>query len=201
MACYSPVTGYRAKQPNPITKKRSVVFNTRDGVQDETVTFACGQCIGCRLERSRQWAIRCVHEASQHERNCFVTLTYDDKHLPADRSLKLRHFQNFMKKLRKKYGAGIRFFHCGEYGEKFRRPHYHALIFNHDFDDKILWSKNRGSPLYISESLDSLWEFGFATIGDVTFESAAYVARYITKKVNGELAKKKIPMVLHTMSS
>jgi len=188
MPCFRPLKGYKARDVNPSTGKRSIVFSPRDGYHDLPVTLPCGQCIGCRLERSRQWAIRCSHEASLHEKNCFITLTYDDKHLPHDSSLNVKHFQDFMKRLRFHNGPDIRFFHCGEYGEKFKRPHYHACIFNFDFEDKKLWSNRRDVKLYTSEKLAELWPMGFSTIGDVTFESAAYVARYITKKVTGDLA-------------
>lgn len=138
--------------------------------------------------RSREWAIRCIHEASLHERNCFVTLTYADEHLPEGRSLHKPDFQKFMKRLRKANGAGIRFYYCGEYGSQYGRPHYHAILFNFDFCDKKLWRVQREVPLYTSEHLQELWPFGFSTIGSVTFESAAYVARYIMKKVNGAAA-------------
>jgi len=91
-----------------------------------------------------------------------------------------------MKRLRKKVGKSIRFFHCGEYGDDNKRPHYHAIIFGFDFEDKKLWGHNKqGDPLYRSAILETLWTFGFSTIGDVTFESAAYVARYIMKKITG----------------
>jgi hypothetical protein len=93
-----------------------------------------------------------------------------------------------MKRLRKRYGPNIRYFHCGEYGEKNARPHYHACLFNFDFPDKILWKRTDVSGLYTSASLGRLWPYGFSTIGDVTFESAAYVARYITKKITGRNA-------------
>jgi len=185
MPCFHPLTGYRGRKVNPDTGKRPVVFNPRDGFTDLTVTFPCGQCIGCRLERSRQWAIRCVHEASLYSNNCFITLTYNNDHLPALNSLDLSAFQKFMKRLRKRFGEGIRFFHCGEYGERFQRPHYHACLFNFDFADKQLWSVRNGVRLYTSEALSELWPFGFSTIGDVNFESAAYVARYVTKKITG----------------
>ncbi len=177
-----------------------MVFNHRDSPEGESFELPCGQCVGCRLERSRQWAMRCVHEASLHEENCFLTLTYDDEHLPVrikslgpkarvQNSLILSDYQDFMKRLRKKYGSGIRFFHCGEYGDALGRPHYHAVIFNHDFPDKVLHRVTpQGHRLYTSESLEKLWPNGFALIGDVTFESAAYVARYVMKKVTGEPA-------------
>lgn len=153
------------------------------------VTLPCGQCVGCRLERSRQWAMRCYHEASLFEHNCFITLTFNSQHLPEDMSLDVRDWQLFMKKLRKKYGSGIRFFHCGEYGSHKGRPHYHACLFNFDFPDKKLWQIKNGYPLYRSPSLEELWPYGYSTIGEVTFESAAYVARYIMKKITGEAAE------------
>lgn len=134
--------------------------------------------------------MRCYHEAQLHEENCFLTLTYDDEHLPEDGSLDLRHFQLFMKRFRKRCGEGIRFFHCGEYGSKHRRPHYHAIIFGYDFKDKKFFKMVNDYPLYTSVFLDSIWELGYSTIGDVTFQSAAYVARYVTKKVTGEQAEK-----------
>lgn len=93
-----------------------------------------------------------------------------------------------MKRLRKKHGSGVRYFHCGEYGANNRRPHYHACLFNFDFSDRQLWSVRQGINLYVSADLSELWPFGFSTVGDVTFESAAYVARYITKKVTGAAA-------------
>jgi hypothetical protein len=135
--------------------------------------------------------MRCYHEASMHKQNSFITLTYNPEHLPDDNSLNKRHFQLFMKKLRKQISPKkIRYFHCGEYGEERGRPHYHACLFGHDFEDKKLYKTNNNNKLYISQILQDTWGQGFATTGDVTFESAAYVARYILKKVTGELAEK-----------
>lgn len=185
MPCYHPLQGWRAKRLNE-SGKRPVVFHRREGYSDMEVKLPCGQCIGCRLERSRQWAVRCMHEAQMHASNCFITLTYSDSNLPPNGSLVLRDFQLFMKDLRYRYGSGIRFFHCGEYGERLGRPHYHACLFNFDFPDKYLWKTHNDSRYYRSHILDELWPHGFAMLGDVTFESAAYVARYITKKVTGK---------------
>lgn len=153
------------------------------------VEVGCGQCLGCRLEYSRQWAVRCYHEASLYEDNSYITLTYNDANLPSDGSVSVREAQLFMKRLRKRAGRKVRFFLCGEYGEKSWRPHYHALLFGFDFSDKKLWKYNyHKQPLYTSEFLEDLWPFGFSSIGAVSFQSAAYVARYITKKVYGEAA-------------
>lgn len=134
------------------------------------------------------------------EYNCFITLTFSDENLPADGSLNKQDFRNFMKRLRKAHrgkqaiGFGnrrrspIRYFHCGEYGTQLGRPHHHACIFNFDFEDKYLWSERDGVKLYRSPELERLWPFGFCTIGTVTFESAAYVARYVCKKIAGDPA-------------
>lgn len=184
MPCYHPLNGYLAKEVNA-GGKRNVVFNLSRGYVDRPVTLPCGQCLGCRLERSRQWAIRCVHEASLHSDNCFVTLTYADEHLPLGSSLKKREFQLFMKRLRKRHGAGIRFYGCGEYGEENARPHYHVCLFNYDPSDKILFSVRKKIQLYKSADMDDLWGKGGTRTGDLTFESAAYVARYIMKKITG----------------
>ncbi len=146
----------------------------------------CGECVGCRLERSRQWALRCVHEASLHKQNSFITLTYSPKHVPKDGSLHLEDWQKFAKRLRRKAGP-FRFFHCGEYGEVNLRPHYHACIFGVDFvADRGLWKDDGKFPLFRSPMLDETWGLGFATVGALTYKSAAYVARYVMKKVNGD---------------
>jgi hypothetical protein len=192
MACYKPLTAWYSKEVNS-TGRRSLVFSPTNALQpDDPIEIACGQCVGCRLERSRQWAIRCVHEASLYDNNCFITLTFNDEELNKREnpwSLDVRDYQLFMKRLRKKFGSNIRFFHCGEYGELNARPHYHACLFNFDFPDKELWSVKNGHRLYTSKSLEKIWPYGFSTIGDVTFESAAYVARYIMKKVTGDEAE------------
>jgi len=180
MACFHPIPAYRLFDGSVSFKRCG------DIVAD--LTLPCGQCIGCRLERSRQWAVRCMHEAELHQDSCFITLTYDDQYLPSAGSLKVDDFQRFMKRFRKDVSPRrIRFFHCGEYGDLNRRPHYHALIFGFDFDDKI--PTVAGSDLFISARLRKLWPFGHSTIGRITFESAAYVARYSLKKVNGPAAE------------
>lgn len=186
MPCYHPLTAWRGNKAK--SGKRQIVFKAVAAWTDHKaceLKLPCGQCIGCRLERSRQWAMRCVHESSLYDRNCFITLTYSPQNLPADGSLNVRDFQLFIKRLRKKYGPGIRFFQCGEYGEKFSRPHHHALLFNFDFKDKTVWTIRNSMFTYRSASLESLWPYGLSEIGSLTFESAAYVARYIMKKVSG----------------
>lgn len=185
MTCYHPISAFQ-------TACGSVVFseNKKFGDITRNLSLPCGRCVGCRLERSRQWAIRCMHESKMHEKNCFITLTFNDDNLPKDLSLDHRVYQLFMKRLRKKYGNAIRFYMAGEYGETFGRPHYHACIFGMDFADKVYHGKSpSGSLLYTSKTLEQLWPYGYSTIGDVNFESAAYVARYIMKKITGDDAK------------
>lgn len=142
------------------------------------------------MERSRQWAVRCMHEASLHERNCFLTLTYDDAHVP--RCLEPDDLRNFWKRLRRRTKAKLSYFACGEYGERYGRPHYHACVFGYDPADKRGWGSRGGYPVWRSESVEKVWSdadgapLGNVEIGTVTFDSAAYVARYVLKKVRGE---------------
>lgn len=189
MPCFDPRQGYRARTVNP-TGKRSIVFNLSEGFKDLPVTIPCGQCIGCRLERSRVWATRLHHESQLYEDNSFITLTYSDENLPKNGSLDKTHFQKFTKRLRKHFSdRKIRFYGCGEYGDKFQRPHYHFCLFNLDFPDKIHEKTHNDQKYYSSKILDKIWGNGRTLIGNLTFESAAYVARYILKKQTGERAR------------
>ena len=170
----------------------SVKFVSRNkaGVEG-TLELPCGQCIGCRLERSRQWAMRCLHEASLHDFNAFITLTYSDSNLPPGGSLHYTDFQLFMKRLRKRVGMPVRFYCGGEYGELGTvRPHFHACLFGYDFPDKVSFKRSEsGERLYTSKLLESLWPHGLSSVGSVTFQSAAYIARYCVQKVTGDAAK------------
>lgn len=192
MTCYHPLQAYRLIGARTERGKAVVAFSRPASGAYESMSLPCGQCIGCRLDRSRQWALRCVHEASLHEFNSFVTLTYDESQVPADGSLVKEHHQNFMKRLRASFrGLKIRYFLCGEYGTENARPHYHALLFGLDFPDKVFWCESRGNKIWRSPRLEELWPFGYSWIGEVTWQSAAYVARYVMKKVNGDLAWEK----------
>lgn len=191
MSCYHPITAFVHLDKKTNNGKKLICFSTPDGFdQYEEIKLPCGKCIGCRLERSRQWALRSVHEALLHDKSCFLTLTYNDECLHPSGDLKFhkRDFVLFMKRLRKKFGVGIRFIHCGEYGSKFQRPHHHVILFGFDFDDKYVFRRTSlGYFLYRSNTLERLWPYGISTIGACTFETCAYVARYITKKINGDL--------------
>lgn len=188
MPCYHPIRAWRSRDGRNASGAWPLVFDIKDGYADKEVIVPCGRCIGCRLDRSRDWAVRCMHESSMWPDNVFLTLTYDDAHMPDDGSLRKKDFQDFMKRLRKHFESRkIRFFHCGEYGGKLGRPHYHAIVFNLDFDDKYEYKlASDGSQLWISDTLNQIWGKGFCIIGAVTFESCAYVARYIMKKMTGE---------------
>ena len=190
MTCTFPLKGWRSPEGG-------IVFKRPSGIPEE-MEVACGQCFTCRVDHSQMWATRCIHEASLHDQNCFITLTYRDRwlctpeqlrkgwHLPADGSLNKKHFQDFMKRLRKRFDdVRIRYYHCGEYGDQLHRPHYHACLFNFDFLDKELFKESEGYALFISKALEELWPYGFSTVCELTFQSAAYCARYVLKKVNG----------------
>lgn len=166
------------------------------------VAIACGQCVACRLDRASSWAVRILHEAQttrfpgccgaglcEHSRpSSFITLTYDDAHLPPGNSLVVRDWQLFAKKARKRFGP-FRFYAVGEYGERTQRAHYHAIIFGHDWaGDRVLHKPGKFGDLFRSEALTSCWGLGFASVGSVTLQSASYVARYCMKKVTGDRA-------------
>lgn len=181
MACFSPLLAWQLDGGE-------IVFSERGKIKRE-LRLPCGQCIGCRLERSRQWAVRCLHESQLYDHSVFLTLTYNDNNMSESGSLEYRDFQLFMKRLRKLKGS-VRFYMCGEYGEDNFRPHFHACLFNCFFEDREVYKLlPSGSSLYTSKILESLWPYGFSSIGDVTFESAAYVARYVMKKITGPMAE------------
>ncbi|AXL14739.1 replication initiator protein [Microviridae sp.] len=183
MACYAPINGFRG------TDGRIRFGRTSEAYRDKPIQVPCGRCIGCRLERSRQWAVRIMHESQLHDRNCFLTLTYDDEHLPPGGTLEKSDFQKFARTARKRIGR-FRYYQCGEYGETTGRPHHHVCLFGKDFahDREPFKTTKDGHPLFTSRTLSRLWPLGHAYIGQLTFASAAYVARYCTKKVNGSQA-------------
>lgn len=203
MACYNPRPVFLVK--NVSTGRNRIVFPSRkvvkpsDAIVDwseedvSDMALPCTYCAGCKLEYARQWSLKCMHEASFHNNNCFITLTYSDQHLPNYGSLDKSHFSKFIKALRERLRRAalpnIKFFHCGEYGDKLGRPHYHALIFGYDFPDKVFRSSRRGNDYYESPMLDEIWGKGKCIIGNVTLQSAGYVARYALKKRYGYSAK------------
>lgn len=219
MPCYSPMIGVAyswTKNGKPNYKFSSKVFSDpvhhywfyNDSQQvAPPISVPCGKCIGCRLDHSRMWADRCMLELGDHEQSWFITLTYNNEHLPVvfddeyPGTLVKKDFQDFMKRLRKayceKYDNKIRYFMCGEYGDQFHRPHYHAIIFGLKLDDLVVnpdrASNEFGQPYYYSQWLQDVWTLdnkplGKIMVANVTWETCAYVARYVTKKVDGEMS-------------
>lgn len=176
----------------------------------DSMDIRCGKCSSCRIDKSREWALRCMMESLYHKDNCFVTLTYNDENLPPCHneavnyetgelcekspihSLVYDHVRKFMRDLRRHeeyhhQTYGIRFFGCGEYGPLNFRPHYHIILFGFKPDDIVAFKKNHmGQVLYRSPTLEKIWKKGFVSVGECNFETAAYTARYITKKFLGE---------------
>lgn len=180
MSCYHPLKGFRTPS--------GVVFSelSRHDILGD-IEIACGQCIGCRMRRASDWSLRVMHESTLWPRNCFVTLTYGRDKLPADGSLEHRDFQLFMKRLRKHAGVPIRYYMCGEYGPLNSRPHYHACLFNVDFQsDSVPSGKSAsGAVFFDSPTLSRLWGHGIVSVQPLTKETSSYCARYIMKKVLG----------------
>lgn len=154
----------------------------------------CGQCIGCRLDYARAKSVRCMHELEYHDSASFLTITYDDKHLPINSqgypTLVKTDLQKFFKRLRKSLpGKNLRYMASGEYGDQTHRPHYHVILFGYDFCfDRTLWRSAATGNLYNSGHLAAVWPAGQSVIADVTFDSANYVAGYTVKKLTGVLA-------------
>lgn len=164
--------------------------NTRPRDYRRELVLPCGQCIACKVNRGRDWSLRIMHETASHEANSFLTLTYSEENLPMQGQLVYGHFQDFMKRLRYHVRKPIRYYMCGEYGEKYDRPHFHAILFGYDFrDDRVLVSRTSNGSIYTSALLERVWSYGFCSVGDVTLESAAYVAGYVVKKVTGKNAE------------
>lgn len=202
MVCHKPLQASLQDGQLKFSKAKSQLFYKHGyslgqlkDMDPDSSPIPCGQCYGCRVDHAKQWATRIVHEASLHEDNCFLTLTYSNEHVPKNLSLNKKHFTDFMKRLRehldRKYNKQIRYFMCGEYGEKNKRPHFHAIIFGHDFKDKIIYfdGKKKKHPDFVSKELSTIWKYGISTIGTVTAKSAGYVASYTLKKIKGRDAK------------
>lgn len=186
MACFHPLTAYYGPV-NDKTGKRAIVFDKQRAFSGNPIKLPCGQCVGCRLEKSRQWAMRLMHELRFHKTAEFVTLTYNKENLPENMSLVKTDLQLFNKRVRKNFGP-MRFYACGEYGSLNKRPHYHSIIFGLRLTDKKLFKRTKAGDLYESAKLRDVWGLGHVLTGDVTFDSCAYVARYICDKITGDMA-------------
>lgn len=177
VSCNSPLRAFQAIDGR-------VFFDESHRNQSvRSIRLPCGRCMACRLQRSQAWAIRCMHEAQLHPVNSFVTLTYRPADLPSMLRFNYHHFRLFIRRTRRTLGP-TRFFMCGEFGND-GRPHFHAILFGVGFADRVRWKQSGDGYVYRSKMLESLWPYGFSTVGDVTVESAQYVARYIFKKELG----------------
>ena len=162
MQCLNPLV---VKNPNLLV----------NGDMRQTILVPCGHCIACRIARSREWAVRLLQESEFWDDFCFVTLTYDDDHLVSP-SLVPRDLTLFFKKLRRDLGdRKIKYFACGEYGDRFGRPHFHAIIFGLGTLDRKLIQEN--------------WNKGYVKVGTLTYQSCRYVAGYVQKKLYGKASK------------
>lgn len=175
MACYHPIT-------LPIKQKPY-----RPGMRAFWVerTVPCGSCIGCRSNQAREWSMRILHEQQQHLASWFLTLTYSDENLPDYGSLYPEHLRRFFKTLRKILPEkSLSYYACGEYGERTKRPHYHAVLFGPDFLDKYRNNSDNSNPTWCSPTLGNHWPYGLHEFSTVTPASASYVAGYVRKKLN-----------------
>jgi len=188
MPCFNPKDAWLANGCN--WKKyeegkhcKPVFTQPRNHKSFSKVQLPCGQCIGCRMTRARHWSIRVMNEAKMHKRNSFITLTYNDENLPENQSLCPADVTAFVKKLRKAlHPHKIKTFGGMEYGDKKGRPHYHLIIFGEDFTfDTKFYKWKKGNALFTSKTLSDAWGKGFCSVGSLTYDSAIYVCKYVTK--------------------
>lgn len=175
MPCNSPLDGWVSRSTGGLT------FDPKEG--DGLLTVACGQCMGCLVDKRRAWKVRGACEAQMHETSSFVTVTFSDDFLPYPPEVNVRTLQLLIKRLRKATGADLRYLACGEYGERDHRPHYHLCLFGFDFgEDRYPWSTSaKGYVQYRSPTLEKVWPFGHSTISQFDPTTAEYTAGYITK--------------------
>lgn len=152
-------------------------------LKTQSVPVPCGKCVECRIKKSTEWSYRICLEASLYDKNCMLTLTYNEDNLPDGQTLSIRDYQLFIKRLRKHLGTKrIRYFLCGEYGDKKGRPHFHVIVFNYYPDDAYyFFTDKKGVKLYRSPTIEKLWTKGFSTVGEVTLDTAKYCALYLQK--------------------
>lgn len=191
--CTRPLLAWKVYSAATKSHSRMVFRDPCDGTEPQTV--GCGQCLKCRIRYQHDWKVRLMHENKLHRASSFLTLTYNDEHMPEGRTLVPRDLQLFMKRLRWEISTSVRFFACGEYGDLLGRPHLHVIVFGFDFSDRWQWKQSKsGHPLYRSPLLEKCWSvagrpIGNCDFGSVTPESCGYVAGYGIKKITGAKAK------------
>lgn len=180
MTCFNPIPAWRDDEPNPKTGRTPLRFNKHADQLHSDLDIPCGRCVGCRGDRARDWGVRIYHESLLYEQSSFLTLTYDEDH--NDGTLHKEHVQEFVNNLRNNPDAGWRprYFACGEYGEKTRRPHYHAIVFGTDFHDIL--STAIDDDLWQHPVVSRAWRYGHHSIAAVEPAAAMYVAGYVQKK-------------------
>lgn len=182
MPCFHPLPAWRGKRVNAATGKRPIAFRMVDGFVDRPLELPCGRCPGCVQDRASEWALRCEHEAKSWANNWFLTLTYSPENLPPGGSLVLADLQKFWKRARLLW-PDLRYFACGEYGERLERPHYHALVFNWLPGDLSRRTRMDGEILFDSPSVVNCWGLGHVRIDSFSPAAAQYVCNYVRKKV------------------
>jgi hypothetical protein len=215
MPCFTPLPSFKGNL-NANGKMPLVVLpRTKVNLMKYSLRTPCGGCRFCRVRKSIEWGLRCEHEMQMHDHSCFITLTYANEFMPRVGSTDVGNlvkddFKRFIKRFRERISEPtspffhpefskllplderkrLRYYYGGEYGEKNTvRPHFHAIIFGYDFNDKYWPMKRpRGQVIYRSKFLEELWPNGHSSVGTATFHSACYVARYCMKKVTGKLA-------------
>lgn len=178
MTCYYPKPAKRSETPNE-NGKYPLQFAWKGSQLDYDYEIPCGKCDGCRADQARDWGIRMYHESLMHERNCMITLTYADECLPGDGKINKKHVQDWLKRVRKA-GHKIRYVICGEYGEKTRRPHYHAAIFGEDW---LAGAHQLSDSMYTHADLARSWGQGIVSVVPLEVASCMYVAGYVNKKI------------------
>lgn len=206
--CAKPTAMYLlVGKTNPKTGK-SVILNRMpaNGIPYEVIDRPCGKCSGCRIKKRMDLAIRLEHESQFHDHSWFVTVTYDDEHVPYAGSLVADHISKFIRSLRKKIKpTKCRFFAIGEYGENTLRPHYHFILFGPDFPDRELQYEapikgrsvseisrmlgSAGIKYFRSPLLESVWKKGLVQITRTSPATMQYVAKYHVLTVDGEAAE------------
>jgi hypothetical protein len=191
--CYRPLTAYR--DLSETETKSKLIFTSQPAPNLAEVILPCGKCIGCRLNHAENWAVRMMHEKDLHDENSFITLTYDDEHLPHGGTLQYDDVTKFIKRLRKVTDKNLSYYYSGEYGDSTKRPHYHMILFGTEFNEPITYkgkpnekshhyTSDQDHKFYTSTLLTDLWGKGHADFSNVSYDTCMYVAKYITKKIN-----------------
>lgn len=197
MYCFKPFKKYPTQSEHESMTLEAINKKYPLGYMD----VPCGNCLGCRVARSRMWTTRIMHELHGWPESGFLTLTYSDEKLPNMFTLKKKELQLFFKRFRKaydkKYKKKIKYYASAEYGDRSERPHYHSILFGYGInsamkDGRLVRMYDSKFILYkvLTGLLVDAWSNGYVTLGGVTYDSARYVTQYIDKKYSGVLADK-----------